>query len=505
MNRREFLQTQAGAAAFALAPSAFGAPAPSLSARVDLGQIAGPLHHIWAECAGSDRAAITLREAWRKDLDRWRKEAGLKRVRFHGIFNDELGVYAPSMLNRGKVAVNYKNIFQVYDGLVERGVAPFVELSFMPRALASGDQTFMGFYKGNITPPRNLEDWSGFIGDFARALVNRYGLVQVRQWPFEVWNEPNLPFFWSGNQQQYFDLYKATAVALKQIDPAIQVGGPSSAEAAWIGEFARYCAQNNAPVDFFSTHIYAGDRQDNVLGPGSALSQNDFIPAAMAKVRQTIDAGPLSGRPLWLSEWSSDSPAMIAHVIAHCLPLLRGMSQWALSGEFEELGVPSYMLKEGDGGWGMLVHGIARPSFNTYKLLHALGKQHIASTGPVLASRRPDGSTAMLVWNLAEVRQPSGIPGASSERAVQGETRRINIQINGARPGSAARVRFVDQVRGSPLPAWRQMGSPQYPTPEQMATLRRASDIASPQAMRVGHGGELSVTLPPEGVCLIEL
>jgi Glycosyl hydrolases family 39 len=91
---------------------------------------------------GSDRAAITLRDDWRQDLIRWHTEAGLKQVRFHGIFNDELGVDAPSILSRGVAQLNFQNIDRVYGGLLARGVSPYVELSFMPKKLASADRKF---------------------------------------------------------------------------------------------------------------------------------------------------------------------------------------------------------------------------------------------------------------------------------------------------------------------------------------------------------------------------
>ncbi|MEO6568577.1 MAG: hypothetical protein ABIO94_07415, partial [Opitutaceae bacterium] len=124
---------------------------------VDLRKDAGPLDHIW-ENAGSDRAVMTLRDQWRKDLTRFHEEAGLKYVRFHGIFNDELGVYAPSSQTRGNTP-NWQNVDRVYDGLLERGVKPVVELSFMPKQLASGEAAF-GFYRGNITPPKDMAEWS---------------------------------------------------------------------------------------------------------------------------------------------------------------------------------------------------------------------------------------------------------------------------------------------------------------------------------------------------------
>ncbi|MDE2596089.1 MAG: hypothetical protein KGL44_04330 [Sphingomonadales bacterium] len=505
MDRRDFIRANLALAATSLAaPARAVAGAGRLEVRVNAASRTGALPHVWEECAGSDRAVITLREAWRKDLDRWRNECGLKRVRFHGILNDEMGVYAPSILTRGKAAVNLQNVFQVYDGLQQRGVAPFIELSFMPKALASGTATFAG-YNGNITPPRSTEEWGSFIAAFARALIDRYGIAKVRTWPFEVWNEPNLRFFWTGDQAQYFAMYKAAAVALKQIDPGLTVGGPATSGTAWIGDFARYCTENNAPVDFISTHSYAGDRQAEVFGPDIHFPQNDVIPEAMGRVRSTIDATGLAGKPLWLSEWSSDSPAMIAHVISHCLGKVQAMSQWTLTGVYEELGVPDYVLKEGDMGWGMLVQGIARPAFNTYKLLHALGDERLEAQGPVLATRRHDGTLALLVWNLADVPQAAGIPGATSTRTVNGERKTLTLRLDGVPPGRRARVRYVDQERGSPMPAWRRMGSPQYPSQAQLQALRAAADVAPATPLRIGADRTLTLDLPPEGVALIEV
>ncbi|HWV11978.1 MAG TPA: hypothetical protein VN110_01655, partial [Sphingobium sp.] len=135
-NRREIMG--AGAAAFAASSftrTAF-AQAGQEQVEIDLRQDIGALDHIWSRCAGSDRASATLREAWRHDLERFRNETGLERVRFHGIFNDDLGVWPGGMNGKDP---NFQNVDAVYDGVLERGVQPFVELSFMPKKLASGN------------------------------------------------------------------------------------------------------------------------------------------------------------------------------------------------------------------------------------------------------------------------------------------------------------------------------------------------------------------------------
>jgi len=483
---------------------ALAADAPVVPVTIDPGKVLGPLPHIWSECAGSDRAAVTLREEWRKDLGRWVSETGLKRVRFHGIFNDELGVFAPSILNRGKAtAPNFQGVDEVYDGLLARGVDPFIELSFMPSHLASGKTTF-GFYNGNITPPKTMESWSDFIRQFTLHLIDRYGIEKVRRWPMEVWNEPNLPFFWTSDQATYFDMYKATVTAIKAIDPAIKVGGPSTAQGAWISDFASYCAANNLPVDFFSTHCYAGDNQEKLFGTNLALPQSQVIPEVVKRCRQQIEASAYAGTPLWLGEWSADSPALIAHIVAGCLPYCQAMSQWTMSSTYEELGVADYVLKEGDMGYGTMVHQIPKMPFNTYKLMHQLGDVRLAAEGPALASRRANGKLSTLVWNLAEVQQPSGIPGMSSNRTVKGEDRTLQVTIAGAARRNVS-VQFVDPQRGSPLPAWRAMGSPQYPRQDQLAILRQAAEIAAPVSMKLDAHGSLNLPLPAEGLALITL
>jgi len=504
LDRRQFLQGAAFVAAASAWQGASSEDAPAVVVSIDTREVMGPLPHVWEECVGSDRAAITLRESWRHDLERWHTEAGMRRVRFHGIFNDELGVY-PAALPGRSPSPNFQNVDQVYDGLLERGVSPFVELSFMPKRLASADRKF-GFYNANVSPPTSVEAWADFIKTFVVHLVERYGLTSVRDWPFEVWNEANLSPFWSGTQQQYFELYKATAVAVKSVDPGLKVGGPSTARAQWVPEFTAYCAENNAPLDFISTHVYPGDSQQQLFGAPAGFAPSDIPVEAVRRVRQAMQAARLEGLPFWLTEWSSDSPAMIAHVITGCLPYCQAMSHWELSGTYEEIFVADYILREGNNGWAMMSRGIALPQFNTYKLLHALGSERLAAAGPVLASRFGGRSTQALIWNLAEVTQQSGVPiWQAHAREVKGEAKQYRVQFKGARPGQRLQVRFVDQERGSPLPAWREMGSPQYLQADQITLLRQRAEIPPPTLMKLDREAAVTLLLPPEGVALIEL
>ncbi len=163
---------------------------------------------------------------------------------------DEVGLYDPDrrIQNPGLAAqaandasvYNFSYIDQIYDGLLENGVRPFVELSFMPKKMASDPNALHAFwYKQNVSPPK---DYAAVGCDDPRvraALVERYGIEEVATWKFEVWNEPNIDF-WVGNPKQatYFELYDHTARALKArvaaaaggwaIDRAGGVGGAVS-------------------------------------------------------------------------------------------------------------------------------------------------------------------------------------------------------------------------------------------------------------------------------------
>jgi xylan 1,4-beta-xylosidase len=184
------LATSAGACALGpeLSSAAYGENEPkgAQTIRVHADAVLGELPHVWEECVGSDRAAVGLREQWLSDLKQAREELGFKSVRFHGLFNDEMGVWTA-----GAKQPNFLYVDMVFDAMLERGVKPFVELSFMPATLASGTSTIF-FYRANATPPKEIAKWGELVAALGKHCVERYGIQEVRRWNFEVWNEPNL-------------------------------------------------------------------------------------------------------------------------------------------------------------------------------------------------------------------------------------------------------------------------------------------------------------------------
>ncbi|HEY3627779.1 MAG TPA: glycosyl hydrolase family 39 [Terracidiphilus sp.] len=510
INRREFVAgagavvasswSRAGGSPLEMQADAGGGTALS----VDATRSAGSLPHFWEKAAGSDRTVVGLREQWRQDLVRVQKETGIQSVRCHGLFDDEMGIAAAGPGN-----FNFLYVDQIYDFMLDHGVRPFVELSFMPEAFASSANRIFA-YKGNVSPPRNWQDWHNMVQAFTEHCVKRYGLAEVRGWKFEVWNEPNISF-WAGSQQEYFELFKQSAAAIKKVDSQLQVGGPSTAQLGWIPDLIAYCAQQNVSIDFVSTHVYPDDPQKYIFGKDHLYSFEQVIPRGVEHVKRQVESSKMPHLPLWITEWSSQNPAFIADTVKNCIGLAEAMSYWTFSNVFEEGGVPSGIF---NGTFGMLDQwGIARPSFHAFVFLHKLGESLLQSdAGPVLATRRADGSVVILIWNLIPAAaggvangNPMGATGGANES--KGATKLFRLKMAGVHPDAKVMVRQVNGEVGTAIPKWREMGSPKYPTSSQISELRSAAELPKPEVRPLSQGPvpEFSMELPANGIALLEM
>ena len=269
--------------------------------RADLAQTGTPLRHSWSHTVGSGHARLGLRADWQAQLRRCRQELGVEYVRFHGVLCDDMSTFT---IQQGQPVDSFFNAHQVYDFLRGIGMRPFVELSFMPNALASGHQTVF-FYEGNITPPEDYAAWGDLIRRFVQSLVDRYGVDEVRQWYFEVWNEPNLQAFWSGTQEDYFELYRATAEAVKSVDADLRVGGPATANNAWVEDLLDFAEEAGLPVDFVTTHHYPtdafGDPGDDTEAQLAAGRRDVLLERTQDTVRNA------RGKPVIYTEWNTSS------------------------------------------------------------------------------------------------------------------------------------------------------------------------------------------------------
>ena len=471
---------------------------PRETITVDASAPAEPFPHFWEHMFGSGRAVLSLRESYREDLRAVRAITAVRYVRFHAVLHDEMGVYGVN--GHGAPVYNFSYIDQVYDGLLANGVRPFVEISFMPAKLAARDVRQSFWYRPIVSPPADYKRWDALIMALARHLIERYGIDEVSQWYFEVWNEPNLDF-WAGEPKQatYFTLYDHTARSLKAVDARLRVGGPATAQAAWVAAFLRHCKDNQTPVDFVSTHVYGDDKAKDVFGTNEHLTRRQMVCRAVQKVHTEIQASPLPAVPLLWSEfnasWSNhpevtDAPFMgpwLAETIRQCDGFVQEMSYWTFSDVFEEQGVvktPFY------GGFGLLaVGGIPKPAFNAFALLHGLGEQRLANDAPeILVTRQSDGALVVALWNYAEV-------------GTTAPMRSVALRIAHSAAQSAS-VQSIDGVHGNVRIAYERMGSPRYPTQRELAQLREAAAIPPPITHPL-QSGELNLQIPSDGLVLV--
>jgi xylan 1,4-beta-xylosidase len=494
---------------FTSAQSTSVSPNNSETIQIDAHAASHPLPHFWEQMFGSGRAILSLRDNYRTDLREVEQATGFEYVRFHAIFHDEVGLYDEDA--EGKPIYNFSYVDQIYDGLLQNGVRPYVELSFMPKKLAAEQDIHVFWYHPNVSPPKDWSKWSDMITQFAQHLVDRYGIDEVSQWYFEVWNEPNLDF-WAGQPKEatYYHLYDVTARALKAVSPRIRVGGPSTAQAAWVDRFIRHCVENHVPLDYVSTHVYGNDSAKDVFGTNETIPRDQMVCRAARKVHDQVQDSPSPSLPVIFSEYNAsyknepdvtDSAFMgpwLADTIRQCDGLTEMMSYWTFSDVFEEQGVikrPFY------GGFGVMAEDdIPKPAYNAFKMLHGLGDTRIdANTNSAVVTRRADGTLVIALWNLV---LPEAERQTKSERQTKAEPKDFTIVLSGMKSNARAEIQTLDANHGSPLPAYEAMGSPAYPTRDQVEKLRAAAQLAPPEVKRFDHG-RLTLRIEPQGLDVI--
>ena len=503
-----------GIAALLVISSAHGASPPSTTVQIAIDAKAQtvPFPHFWEQMFGSGRAVLALRDDYRKDIEAVHQATGFGYVRFHGIFDRDVGLVQRDA--QGNISYNFSYVDQIYDGLLERGIKPFVELSFMPPELSSDPSKVHDFwYHPNVMPPKDYAQWDAMIHAFAQHLIARYGIDEVASWYFEVWNEPNLTF-WGGTPEQstYFTLYDHTARALKAVSTRIRVGGPSTAQAAWVPAFLQHVHTAKVPVDFVSSHVYGDDTAQNVFKTEENIPRADMVCRAVDKVHREIAASPYPTLPLIFSEYNAsyanlpnvtDSIYMgpwMANTIRECAGKVDIMSYWSFSDVFEEQGVvrtPFY------GGFGLIAADrIEKPAFNAFAMLHRLGDKRLpVSSDSALATRRDDGTVVLALWNYAP---PVGDSAAYTKGEPQSAVKHFDVNVSHLGAAANATIYRLDDSHGNAVAAFDRMGRPDFPSREQIAQLRAAGKMAVAESVAL-QNGRLTIDIPPQGLVVVEL
>jgi xylan 1,4-beta-xylosidase len=379
-------------------------PAEPVELVVDAGQTVDTLHRVW-EMIGSERLTQLRFGADGNGNDIGREFAralriahddiGAKYVRAHAILHDDNHVVTRA--GDGSLRFDFTQVDALYDEILDIGLRPIVELSFMPRVIAADPDAEVFAYHGLISPPREWSQWYQLVHALTAHLVERYGLDEVRRWAFEVWNEPNLEVFWTGTRDDYLRMYDESARAVKAVHPELWVGGPSTAAGEWIETLAAHAEQAGVPLDFVTSHTYGNVPLDT---------------------RPSIERHGFAGIPTWWTEWGVGSThyGAIHDGVAGAPFALTGyqdvqgrmaaVAYWVISDHFEELGRPPALFHN---GFGLLTVGNLRKP--RYWAVHLAAHQgdHVLATkldgdgaGVLVrawATKHDDGTVDVLVWN----------------------------------------------------------------------------------------------------------
>ncbi|MFP4352364.1 MAG: GH39 family glycosyl hydrolase [Puniceicoccaceae bacterium] len=473
---------------------------------------------VWEFGFNTCHGALTMRKDLSAQMAHARNTMGLRHWRCHGLLDDENGVWSriwhPENPEKERYQVCFSGLRRILDNAIEMGLTPYVELSHMPQMLALYEDAYMFHYRANTSPPKDPAQWGDLIHEVLRHCVKRYGIRRVREWWFEVWNEPNLgpnfdaveaapgeeaektgsqrpAAFFHGTQEDYLRMYGEAARGIKRIDSDLRVGGPSTARAEWVGDFLEACKQRGMPVDFVGTHHYATDncfegteyenaaREVKIKAPRWAKGI-DHVTQVIKGVRNEIDA-IYPGLPLIWSEWNlnvgwpwqqRDRANNAAHVMGVCAALEKyadGQLFWNLSDIWEE---PDLHFEPFSGQMGMItVDGIPKASARAFELMHHLETGPLAVEGlpenprhGCLAAASPDGRRVTLaLWNEVEHAKPD-------------EPWSLELRPTGL-PFSQASLTRIAPGQGSPFEKWQEMGEPANLDDAGLAELRAASEL----------------------------
>ena len=504
--------------------------------------------HFWSVCVGAGRANEGLRAEWLEHLELVKKECGFKYVRFHGLFHDDM---FPVFENRGKIVYNWQYIDDLFDRMLELNVRPFVELSFFPKSIAAENSKTVFAWEAKITPDEeSFEKWHDLVKAFTQHCVDRYGIDEVLNWYFEVWNEPNLyGLFWDGTKSQYFELYKQSALAVKSVDSRLKVGGPATSNfvpdsrfdgeiedpkasektfsvddintldwhGVWIEDFLKYCEKENLPVDFISCHPYPTDYAlDPTTGKGRGLTR--FVHSTkldLEWLRKTVSKSAFPNAEIHLTEWNT-SPnsrdamhdflppaAYIVKTNLDCIGLVNSLAYWTFTDVFEEKGGGASVFH---GGFGMInFQGIVKPSHHAYRMLNQLGDEKLYKGEYFFVSRNSgNGKISALAYNYPkeyEQAVPSG-----NKQLETGTPKPLNFTINGLMPGKQFKIEILDKDHGNIYKFWESLGRPNPPTREQEALMKSYAASLKTEIITVDKDGKLEIDkiLSPWSVVLIQ-
>jgi xylan 1,4-beta-xylosidase len=469
------------------------------------------VHH-WSSCISIGQACEGLRTDWVKQLTQAYKECGFRYIHLNGLLSDNMFVYYEE---EGISYYNWQYIDSLFDTILETGIRPFVEFGFMPNDLAIGDQ-YKFWWKGNITPPNDYMQWSNLISALMKHWAQRYGMHEIQKWYYEVRSEANCPDYWEGTKEEYFELYKVTAEAVKMVSKQLQIGGPSiqigviegqlvKDNLRWLEDFLEYCSTNQLPLDFISIHSYKS-LVDEVTALNELIMNSPFHDA---KLIVTEFCSSDCHR-----DYSHDGQPMAAYLVYQniaTLGMVQALSYRGLSDLSEDFKGPPKCFH---GGMGLInMQGIKKPSYHAYRMLHMLGHSMIKQEEGCLVTKTNEGEVRALFYNypteLMDALPRSLYPSQEVAKEIEllGIKHKLEVTLHNLKPETTLVLELLDSKHKDVIKRWRSIGSPTVLAPYEVKELKEISETTTKMYFTADEEGTVKIqfTLLPFAIaCLVE-
>lgn len=478
----------------------WGTGSGSYQITVDAAQRLAPWNRYYEKGVACDHANTLLNTAYGRNaqaaLRKGHDQAGFEYVRFHGILDDDIGVYSE---NNGAAVYDWTRLDQVYDAIANAGMRPIVEISFTPSAMASAATILTNLWYNNRSPnistPKDWNKWQAFMAAIVKHLEARYGADEVRNnWYFEVWNEAS--WMYAGGEGGYPTLYANTVKGLLAGDPLIRVGGPAASYASTLGQIpnlVNYTRANSLKLDFLSWHRYANDgAQSNYADANGMLTAFETIGGIMSssgfKGLSICDewGSSYDGNVVRDSEVSASFIAKTVHLIGTSTkyPPPAMFTWWTISDLYEEFNTGTNTAFR-EGNYGLLLKGdptipvsfdVAKPAFNAFRMLHMMGDVRVSTTGGTKSDGINAVATVSSDKSAVQILVYNHINGGAADSSVASQVKLTvdNLPWSG---GVNVRHYMLDRTHSNSYRAWVGMGKPGRPSQAQWSTLAGGAEL----------------------------
>ncbi len=474
-------------------------------------------------CTG--RAHDILKARFREHFELVQEVFHFESIRFHGIFNDEIGIITTK---KEELFYNFFFIDEIFDYLLSKNCKPYIEIGFMPSQIKTNDNSIF-FYKGNVSPPKSESDWISLIKAFMSHIIKRYGKKEVLTWYFEIWNEADLKDFWSGTIEEYFNFYKYTVETIKSFDYNLMVGGPSGSSESlnndFVLHFLDYCKKHHLPIDFFTFHPYPTqvitdkrkkERIEYILPPDSL---NNYI----EKTKNLLEHYNYIDSEIHFNEWNSSSRTddyvhdtaymatfILQNIIAN-MNKINSLAYWTFSDIMDEDGIP---FNEFAGKFGMINRsGLKKPSFFAFEALDKLSDE-ILQKGNDYIITKTDIGIQILLWNYCHFNKEYA-SGDKSNLTYHDRyqifdispNKKFNITINTLkRTTCKIETSIFTRNHGSIFDFWLKNGAPEYLTKQQLDLFKENNHLLRKvEYIETQDTLNIFFTVEPFGFTLLEI